>query len=301
MSLADHSLNEHMEAQAREALKSLTAAWRHARRRQGHVDSVHDLRVSIRRFMQCLGAFDHLFHPGHVQKMRHRLHKVMALCGSVRDFQVALELLESPGMPKVCAFLRKHLMHGRSQGWKKLKQQLEQKRKSPSKKHWRGFLTPTESNDGVHNVPGTVAQNAIRVLPPMAGEFFAAGAAAVVSGVAYSKIHNFRLLTKRFRYTLDLFPSLYGEDGKQGLEALRELQDCLGAVNDCVASRRLLAGRPSTVQLRAARARIRTLLAERKAAFYTCWEVHFARRKSLWFEWLALPETTMARLATRGK
>jgi len=58
-------------------------------------DSIHDLRVAIRRFEQCLQIF-HQFFPGH-KKIHRRLHKIMQLSGEVRNRDIALDLLKQAG------------------------------------------------------------------------------------------------------------------------------------------------------------------------------------------------------------
>jgi CHAD domain-containing protein len=60
-------------------------------------DSIHDLRVAIRRFEQCLQIF-HQFFPGH-KKIHRRLHKIMQLSGEVRNRDIALDLLKQGGQP----------------------------------------------------------------------------------------------------------------------------------------------------------------------------------------------------------
>ena len=58
-------------------------------------DSIHDLRVAIRRFEQCLQIFNQFF-PGH-KKIHRRLHKIMQLSGEVRNRDIALDLLKQAG------------------------------------------------------------------------------------------------------------------------------------------------------------------------------------------------------------
>ena len=61
-------------------------------------DSIHDLRVAIRRFEQCLQIF-HQFLPGGHKKIRRRLRKIMELSGEIRNRDVALGLLKQAGLP----------------------------------------------------------------------------------------------------------------------------------------------------------------------------------------------------------
>jgi CHAD domain-containing protein len=62
-------------------------------------DSIHDLRVSIRRLQQCLSVFRQFFPSGAVKRIHRRLHKLMALSGEIRNRDVALDLLKEAGTP----------------------------------------------------------------------------------------------------------------------------------------------------------------------------------------------------------
>ena len=57
--------------------KRLTAASRHAAKRPHDPEAVHGLRVSIRRFTQCLRIFDQLLDPAAPKQLRKRLRKLM--------------------------------------------------------------------------------------------------------------------------------------------------------------------------------------------------------------------------------
>ena len=61
-------------------------------------DSIHDLRVTIRRFEQCLRIFRQ-FYPGHQKKIHRRLRWIMNLTGEIRNRDIALELLRQAGFP----------------------------------------------------------------------------------------------------------------------------------------------------------------------------------------------------------
>jgi CHAD domain-containing protein len=62
-------------------------------------DSIHDLRVSIRRFQQCLVAFQQFFPRGQAKRIRARLHDIMQIAGEIRNHDIALELIEKSGLP----------------------------------------------------------------------------------------------------------------------------------------------------------------------------------------------------------
>ena len=59
----------------------------------GDAESIHDLRVSIRRFSRCLRVFSQFYPNGTWRKLRSQLSELMSMAGAVRDRDVALELL----------------------------------------------------------------------------------------------------------------------------------------------------------------------------------------------------------------
>lgn len=62
-------------------------------------DGIHDLRVSIRRLSRCLRVFADLYPDKTWKRLRSRMRELMTACGAVRDFDIALELLEEAGTP----------------------------------------------------------------------------------------------------------------------------------------------------------------------------------------------------------
>ena len=62
-------------------------------------ESIHDLRVSIRRFQQCLAVFSQFFPRGQAKKIRRRLHQIMQVAGEIRNRDIAVELLEKSSLP----------------------------------------------------------------------------------------------------------------------------------------------------------------------------------------------------------
>lgn len=91
------------------------------------------------------------------------------------------------------------------------------------------------------------AQNAREKLPEMAAAYFDQGRKLLQENVPEEELHDFRLATKRFRYTLELFRPLYGPSLDARLASLRHVQTHLGELNDCATTRALvgvkLAGR----------------------------------------------------------
>jgi CHAD domain-containing protein len=108
------------------------------------------------------------------------------------------------------------------------------------------------------------AVNARRELPHLAGSYFAQVRALLADDPSPVKLHRVRLLTKRLRYTLELFRPCYGPGLDTRLAALRRIQQSLGEVNDSTAAGRLLSRSMSAASPQ--RARILRYLEERAAA-----------------------------------
>ena len=91
---------------------------------------------------------------------------------------------------------------------------------------WDGAAT-TEANTATH-------------LPVLIAAYYSEGRALVEEAADPEKLHRLRLISKRLRYTLELFLPCYGPELAKGLEWLKRLQDVLGELNDAVATWRLL-------------------------------------------------------------
>ena len=107
------------------------------------------------------------------------------------------------------------------------------------------------------------AVNARRELPRLAASYFAQVRALLAEAPSAAKLHRVRLLTKRLRYTLELFRPCYGPGLETRLASLHRIQQSLGEVNDSAAAGRLLSKSMSTASPQ--RARLLRFLEERAA------------------------------------
>ena len=74
--------------------------------RTGDAGAVHDVRVAIRRLSRCLQTFAQ-FYPGHARKkIRRRLAGLMDACGTVRNLDIAIQLLREGGLPPASPVVR---------------------------------------------------------------------------------------------------------------------------------------------------------------------------------------------------
>jgi CHAD domain-containing protein len=62
-------------------------------------DAVHDLRVSIRRFRQCLRVFEQFLPDKRPKRIRRRLKEILDLAAEIRNRDIALALFTEAGAP----------------------------------------------------------------------------------------------------------------------------------------------------------------------------------------------------------
>jgi len=242
-------------------------------------EAIHDLRVSIRRLTQCFRIFRGLLDPAPVKKLKRRLRKVMDRCGAVRNCDVALDLLRESGVTESASV--SSLTKARDGAAAELRRLLQQERR---KRHAAPRPSGDESS-GIWKTEDSPEDNLRRILPQLATEFFEAGATAAVAGVTLPALHQFRLTSKRFRYTLELFERFYGAEMSRASAAMKGVQDRLGAINDCAVTIRLLAGDPRAMAV------IRKHLNPNIVEFRRYWESQFAPDKlASWKRWLSRPD-----------
>lgn len=216
------NLAKFAEAKAAERLKTFKAKLRLAKEHPREAAPIHDLRVSIRRFSQSLRIFKDLWDHGHYRKMRHRLGKLMELCGAVRNCDIAAEVLEAAGAPAGRA-LKTHLRKLRAHCEGELAERLK-----ASDFRWQSWL---HAKPGKNQTPEIRARQVLRKLER---EYRRAATTDL------EKLHELRLAAKHLRYSLEIFGTFSGPGWEQKIEGIREVQELLGAVNDCLTTSALI-------------------------------------------------------------
>jgi CHAD domain-containing protein len=72
----------------------------HRAGRAADAGAVHDLRVAIRRFAQCLRTFEAFYPHGQVRKIQRKLKTVMQTASHVRDRDITVELMRAARIAK---------------------------------------------------------------------------------------------------------------------------------------------------------------------------------------------------------
>lgn len=226
-------------------------------------DAIHDLRVASRRFVQCLRAFSARLDSKAAGKIRRRVRKLLDRCGAVRNCDIAMELLRDVGLTEQApAFLE--LREKRQEAEAALAKQLRRWRKRNISHDWPDRLF-AEDTLGGEIVPDLAA---------LTEALFEQGKKAAAPESSHGEMHQFRLLAKRYRYTVEIFRPQYADAAIEVvLAGMRELQDRLGEMNDCVSTLELVEGHTQ------AEGAVRRLLVEREQAFRSHWKRHFGTRR----------------------
>ena len=137
----------------------------------------------------------------------------------------------------------------------------------------------------------SVAENARVRLPELAGAYFAEVRRGLSAKPTPPELHRLRLLSKHFRYTLELFRPCYAAGLETRIAALKKVQDLLGDCNDAVASlpRIEKALRRHRADRARARKHLENLAAEKASAFRKHWVEEFDAegREAWWTGYLA--------------
>ena len=200
--------------------------------------SVHALRVAIRRFSQALLVFAPCFPAKDVKKIRLRLGEIMAPAREVRDCDLAISQLTKSKLAEAAA-LRARLGRQRKEAERILLGTLKRWMQRKSSLKWRTKLQGAFETK--KTLPETAEDAAAGVLPDLAKKFFDRGKQAVEGGGSADGIHAFRIAAKKFRYTLELFATLYGPPLGTWLERVRSVHALAGGIDDCAAVRKMLA------------------------------------------------------------
>ena len=247
--------------------------------------AVHDLRVAIRAFTQALRVFEPCFPGKQLRKIRRRLKKIMIPSGEVRNCDVALTLLSKSRRADADNLVTKlrsrrtefeHVLVSELRRWVERKTSLK----------WRVALN-TEPSTKAATAFGSapIGKTAEQTLRRMARDYFARGNEASKASAPPEGLHRFRIATKKFRYTLDLFAPLYGPPLGDRLASIKHIQTLLGDTHDCVIVRELVSHYDGSDNLMA---RLRKMQRKKTEEFQQRWHEEFgdAKKARSWIDFL---------------
>ena len=201
-------------------------------------EAVHDLRVATRRFQQVLRVFKPCFRGKELRKIRRESKRILLAAGEVRNCDVALKLL-SRSME--AERIKPKLQSRRRESERSLRLVLGSWLERKSSRKWRSHLENCEVDADQLFSRAAIETTARKSLPQMATEFFDLGNRAAHTKAPPKELHRFRLASKKFRYSLELFAPVYAPSLRHLLEKIKTTQRMLGDINDCETVRTMIA------------------------------------------------------------
>lgn len=209
-------------------------------------EGVHKMRVAIRRLRVAFRSFKDVLPARPVLAYNREFKRAAAVLGEVRDLDVNRGNLEryAAGIPPEdaahLAGYRRHLIDRQRRARRRLVAYLASRRHQRLKDRFARFLErgPSRRTKNAGD-SATVGEAARRLVRKRYGRLLADGCATGPGGSDES-YHALRIQCRRLRYLLEFFRATYGEGLRPAIEALKELQDVLGELQDvCVATAQL--------------------------------------------------------------
>jgi len=128
--------------------------------------------------------------------------------------------------------------------------------------------------------------NARRHLPQLVSEYFAEARDLLQEVSTPEGLHRLRLISKRLRYTLELFRPCYPPALEERIAALKSVQELLGDINDAVVTAHLIEEMTGSARMKAY---LEDLAARKADEFRTEWRNRFDApgSESWWIDFLS--------------
>jgi len=196
-------------------------------------DPIHDLRVATRRLSQALRVFRDALPEGVPDQIREQMSAIRQEAGAIRDGDVMAELFRKLKLGRTHRLFRE-IAQKRTDEEAKLKDSLTALAATGYRDQWHAALAAhvAEEQDALLYARKHLSRDCRK--------YMAEGQRLVKKPRTPQQLHKFRISTKRFRYTLEMFSDLYGPGLQQRLGRLRTMQETLGNLNDSVVASAML-------------------------------------------------------------
>ena len=203
------------------------------------IESVHQMRVAIRRMRSLFNLIGAHYRPKTTAKYERGLRQTARALGAIRDLDVLIldlqEYQESlpPHDQEVLAQVVSMLDERRSACRERLNQLLDSKRYA---RFIRGFQRfAKRPAKGARRLKRSEAPHQLRhVLPLLLHERLARVKAydTVLPAADDTILHALRVEYKQLRYALEFFQPILGRSAGRFLKRVKEMQEILGRIND---------------------------------------------------------------------
>ena len=203
------------------------------------IESVHQMRVAIRRMRSLFRLIPDYYKAGTVTEIESGLRDSARALGRIRDLDVlVLDLKEhsnglSPDQQAHLQLLIDRLDRRRAKRRKQLIAHFDSKRHARFQRRLKVF--GKTSGKGVRRVRQRSAPHQVRhVLPLLLHQRMAQVKAydVLLPSSDINDLHELRVEFKQLRYAVEFFQPVLGASAGSFLELVRILQDCLGRIHD---------------------------------------------------------------------
>jgi CHAD domain-containing protein len=194
-------------------------------------ETVHDLRVAMRRLMSMLDLLASIHPAGNLRQARRRLKKQLDLFGPLRDVQVQLLTVEKmlPSFPELQEFYA-YLVKREVKLVRRLDAEVQHLRTSKLKKAISAVAQQVDSLLATPAMQQDKLASAIRAVDAAFNEVVQRKQA--IASADSAAIHRMRVAFKKFRYMVEsLAPMLHWVTSKR-LRAMNAFQGRMGDIQD---------------------------------------------------------------------
>jgi CHAD domain-containing protein/DNA-binding transcriptional ArsR family regulator len=204
------------------------------------IEALHDMRVATRRMRSATPIFAPYFDKRIVRRFNKDLRRTGSALGRVRDLDVFMDKAQNyvssdEGLdPGALDPLISDWKVAREEARKVMLEYLESKRYKEFLQDFSTFLVTDGAGVRKQRVDRPSSFTVFQAVPLLIyqRESVVRGYSHVIQDAPLGTLHALRIDIKRFRYALEFFREVLGEDAKPLIEVSVRLQDHLGDLND---------------------------------------------------------------------
>ena len=231
-------------------------------------EAVHQMRVALRRLRSALGLFNRAMPCDAFTRFREEAKRIASAMGPARDQDVLFDLVEhgpAQALGRDASFdaLMKASGRKRAAAYKSVRALIEAPETSRfvlemqamiARREWRA--PQADAVDAQHDAPSEASAPAFAAQALDKLDKKARKRGKNLVELAPEQRHEARIALKNLRYAADFFAPLFGRGrgARRFLRAIGDLQEALGAYNDAIVARSIVAELEQAAGLAAGRA-----------------------------------------------
>lgn len=215
--------------------------WRKVAIKGSDPEGVHQIRVSLRKMRTALVTFKPLINTKFSRRLAKDIRKFAKILDNARDLDVYI--LTNFPQANTQSLLQHSATEQRELAYKKVRKLLKGKtfnncickcKKWLKQSQWSKQLSMPDQE--ATNLP--ISPLAALILDKLMSEIIIK--AKQLESLDDIELHQFRILCKKLRYSTEFFASLYDDESVNiFIEQLKQVQDRLGDIHDCVVAKQL--------------------------------------------------------------